>query len=347
VNPTFRILSGTLGFVFTSSTIVNETMGWQNICAPITDCNPPPATPAGVWTPIAGTTLSDWTTVLSNVTNVLFRVDYSAAVGETSGFDNVCIHSNVPSIDAGNDTTVCAGSIISLHVEGCSNTPEWYAISGDTLIFVGNGPLIDVAPTQNTCYVVICCGVGACCCDTDTVCVNVNQLPILQWNTVYPSVCQNSAPIVLDSSQILVFVNNNWVPVSNLGGSGVFSGPFVTGNIFTPSTIGTYTICYTYTDSVGCSNQICNTINVIFCCDTSFQISAGNDTTICHGGVAILDVEGCNGAATWYKLGVEGPIVIGQGPLVDVTPTQNTCYMVVCCDPLYPACCDTDTVCVM
>ncbi|MBK7682945.1 MAG: hypothetical protein IPJ26_11015 [Bacteroidetes bacterium] len=48
-----------------------------------------------------------------------------------------------------------------------------------------------------------------------------------------------------------------------------------------------------YIDSVGCSAMVCNTINVIFCCDTTFHISAGNDTTICAGGVAILEVEGC------------------------------------------------------
>ncbi|MBK9320390.1 MAG: hypothetical protein IPM91_17370 [Bacteroidetes bacterium] len=111
---------------------MNENSRWQNICAPITDCNPPPTGPQGVWTPIAGTTVADWTTVLSNVTDVLFRVDFSAAVGEASGFDNVCINSNVPAIDAGNDTTVCAGTVISLHVEGCYGYPEWYEMSGDT-----------------------------------------------------------------------------------------------------------------------------------------------------------------------------------------------------------------------
>jgi hypothetical protein len=223
----------------------------------------------------------------------------------------------------------------------------WYKMSVEGPIVVGQGPVVDVMPTQSTCYFVVCCDpLYPTCCDTDTVCVYVNELPILQWNTNYPSVCQNSAPIYLDSNNILVYVNNNWVPVSSLGGSGVFSGPFVSGNIFTPSTIGTHTICYTYTDSVGCTNTVCNTINVIFCCDTTFNISAGNDTAICHGGVAILNVNGCNGPAVWYKMSVEGPIVVGQGPVVDVMPTQSTCYFVVCCDPLYPTCCDTDTVCV-
>ncbi|MBK7682946.1 MAG: hypothetical protein IPJ26_11020 [Bacteroidetes bacterium] len=118
------------------------------------------------------------------------------------------------------------------------------------------------------------------------------------------------------------------------------------GNIFTPSTIGTHTICYTYTDSAGCSAMVCNTINVIFCCDTTFNISAGNDTTICAGGIAILEVEGCVGTPTWYMLTNEGPVPVIQGEVFDAFPQVSTCYMVVCCDPLYPACCDTDTVCV-
>ncbi|MBK9402467.1 MAG: hypothetical protein IPN36_17000 [Bacteroidetes bacterium] len=62
--------------------------------------------------------------------------------------------------------------------------------------------------------------------------------------------------------------------------------------------------------------------------------------------VAILTATGCTGNTTWYQMGVEGPFVVGQGPVFDALPQQSTCYMVVCCDPLYPACCDTDTVCV-
>ena len=346
VNPQFTIFNGTLGFRFTASASVNENSPWQRFCAPISDCTPPPVSPAGTWAPIAGTVIADWTTVLSNVTNVVFKVDYSAGVGETSGYDNVCIQSGLPSVNAGNDTTVCAGSVITLHADSCNGTATWYQILGDSLVYVGNGPIVDVTPQQNTCYVLICCNAGACCCDTDTVCVNVNPLPILKWTTVYPSVCQNSAPIFLDSSNVMVWVNNNWVPVSQLSGTGSFSGPFVTGNYFNPTTIGTYTICYTWTDSLGCSATVCNTITVEFCCDTTFQINAGADTTICAGGVVTLTVTGCTGSPQWFKMTVAGPVPVGQGPIFDAFPQTSTCYMVVCCDPLYPACCDTDTVCV-
>jgi hypothetical protein len=250
-------------------------------------------------------------------------------------------------ISAGNDTTICAGGVAILEVEGCVGTPTWYMLTNEGAVPIIQGEVLDVFPQVSTCYMVVCCDpLYPACCDTDTVCVYVNPHPILQWNTNYPSVCQNSAPIVLDSSQIQVYVNNNWVSISSVPGSGYFSGPGVVGNVFTPSTIGTHTICYTYIDSAGCSAMVCNTINVIFCCDTTFNISAGNDTTICAGGVAILSVTGCTGTPTWYILTGEGPVPVVQGQIFDVFPQTSTCYMVVCCDPLYPACCDTDTVCV-
>ncbi|MBL7922958.1 MAG: PKD domain-containing protein, partial [Bacteroidia bacterium] len=346
VNPQFRIMNGLLGFTFTSSAVVTENSGWHRICAPISDCNPPPVTQAGTWAPIAGTTLADWTTVLSNVTNILFPVDISPSIGETTGFDNACIQSGIPQIDAGNDTTVCQNTEVSLHVQGCSGNASWYKISGDSLVFVGNGPQLNFLIQQSTCFVVTCCNLSACCCDTDTVCIYVNPLPLLQWNPAFPQLCQFSDSIYLDSSLVQVFKNNSWLPLTQAGGSGFFSGPGVAGNVFTPPGIGSWTICYNYTDSLGCSATVCNTINVIFCCDSSLQISAGNDTTICAGGVAVLAANGCPGTPTWYALTPTGPIPAGQGPIFDALPQQSTCYMVICCDPLYPACCDTDTVCV-
>ena len=136
---------------------------------------------------------------------------------------------------------------------------------------------------------VVCCDpIYPQCCDTDTVCINVIPLPDLSWPAVYPDVCNNGGPVTLNPADIYVNINNSLVPVTLAGGSGYFSGVGVSGNVFTPLSIGTYTICYTYTDLSGCSDTICNTINVKFCCDSSFQINAGADTTICTGEVAIL-----------------------------------------------------------
>ncbi|MFM9052094.1 MAG: hypothetical protein ACKOKF_07230, partial [Bacteroidota bacterium] len=341
VNPSFTIMNGTLGFTFTAAAAVNENSPWQRFCAPISDCNLPPTGPSGTWLPLAGTNNIDWPTVLSNVTNVLFTVDYSASIlPERSGYDNICITPGLPNVSAGNDTIVCAGSVVTLHADSCNGNATWYQLSENGLAFVGNGPVIDVTPQQSTCYVLICCNAGTCCCDTDTVCVNVKPLPVLNWPTVYPSICNNGGPVTLNPADITI------VPVSMAGGTGFFSGVGVSGNVFTPPGIGSYTICYNYTAPNGCSAVICNTINVQFCCDTTLHVDAGPDTTICKGGVAILTATGCTGNVTWYKMAAMGLVPVGQGSIFDAVPQQSTCYVVICCDPYYPACCDTDTVCV-
>ena len=46
VNPSVTIMSGTLGFTFTSTINANQNNGWHSVCTPITDCNPAPAGPA-------------------------------------------------------------------------------------------------------------------------------------------------------------------------------------------------------------------------------------------------------------------------------------------------------------
>ncbi len=337
VNPSFTIFNGTLGFRFISSTIANENNGWHRICAPISDCGFVGTSPSGTWAPITGTAIANWSTVISNVSALVFKVDYTAATNEISGFDNPCLTPDVPVINAGPDQTICHGGVAILHVTGCNSTPSWYEINGGMNFFIGNGGDIDVTPSVSTCYMVVCCNAGACCCDTDTICVIVNQLPVISWSTVYPSVCLNSAPVYLDP------LNINATPS---GGTGIFSGPFVTGNYFNPVSLGIYTITYCYTDTNGCVACVSNTITVIPCCDsTTCHVDAGPDQTICLGGFAFLHATGCDSVAHWYELTPKGPKPVGMGENIDVFPKRSTCYIVTCCCP-GTNCCASDTVCI-
>src|SRR5439155_11282880 len=143
-------------------------------------------------------------------------------------------------VHAGNDTTICAGGVATLQVTGCNSMPHWFLLTATGLDPIGQGQIIDVTPQQTTCYVVICCNPPPCCCDTDTVCVNVRPVPVLHWSTVFPTVCLNAAPVYLDSTNILVLVNNVYVPLSSAGGSGFFSGINVIGNYFYPNSLGTF-----------------------------------------------------------------------------------------------------------
>ncbi|REK48926.1 MAG: PKD domain-containing protein [Bacteroidetes bacterium] len=258
-----------------------------------------------------------------------------------------CCDSTVCTVDAGPDITICQGETAILTADGCNGTIKWYMLGPIGPVLVGEGEILDVFPTQSTCYVVECCCPGPIvCCATDTVCVIVKPVPQLQWPVVYQDVCQSATPVVLDPSQILVFQNPNWVPVTSTNGSGFFSGIGVSGNFFTPSTLGTFTISYTYTDSAGCSSSIFNTINVIFCCDTNCVVSAGPDISICQGEAVILSASGCQGNVTWAILTPSGLDIIGEEPDMEVFPQTNTCYVVTCCCPGPVVCCKTDTVCV-
>jgi PKD repeat protein len=354
VFPAFVIKSANLGFTFTSNVAVTDT-SWHTICAPIADCSTAPVSPAGTWTPINGTSVNDWQTVLSFVTELVFKVDFIPATNEIIGYDNICIHPNMPQVNAGNDTTICEGSVLTLHASGCNSVPKWYVLGGgvaggENWNFVGGGPIIDVTPTQSTCYAVICCGSTACCCDTDTICITVNPKPKLQWPQTI-TVCLNSGPVTLNAANILVYINNTWVPVTSTNGIGVFSGVNVVGNVFTPSILGGNLVTYTYTDSLGCSSSVSISIIVINCtlpCSKSqaCQINAGPDQVICLGNPAILTVTNCNSNPVWQILSPDGiNQYIGAGPVLDVFPTTNTCYIVICCNPA-PCCCDTDTVCI-
>jgi PKD repeat protein len=282
--------------------------------------------------------------------------DANGCTGSVSATINVifCCDTTCQVTIVADHDTICVGDVVVLTATGCTGSSVWYKMTATGPVAVGQGPILDATPTQNTCYMVICCCPNpvttTLCCDTAFICITVNPLPVLQWNAQFSSVCQNSAPIYLDTANILVYVNNNWVPVSQAGGTGVFSGPFVTGNFFNPSTIGTHVVTYTYTDANGCTGSVSATINVIFCCDsTSCHVDAGPDQTICLGDVAVLNALGCNGTAQWYQITATGSVPVGQGPIADVFPTQNTCYMVICCCPnpvTTTLCCDTDYVCI-
>src|SRR5205814_10705162 len=82
-------------------------------------------------------------------------------------------------VNAGNDTTICAGSTVVLNASGCSGNISWFKITAAGAEQIGQENGIGVSPTQSTCYFALCCcQVGAIvCCDTDTICINVKPVP--------------------------------------------------------------------------------------------------------------------------------------------------------------------------
>ncbi len=157
-----------------------------------------------------------------------------------------CTDPDIPTITA--TTTICEGqsTTLSIATGNLNDATDWFWYSGSCGgTFVGNGTSITVSPTANTDYFVR--GEGGCiipaACQSQTI--TVNPLPTITFNPV-ADVCQNSGTVNLVATPA----------------GGTFTGTNVTGNSFNPTTIGTFTITYDFTDGNGCTNSASQTITV-------------------------------------------------------------------------------------
>ncbi len=151
---------------------------------------------------------------------------------------------------------VCVGSCASLHISGSGGIPTYgYAWN--------NGSTVDsifVCPATNTSYTCVVTDSLGCTYDTAFM-VKANAIPTLTVSVTKDTAC-------------------NLLTMDSLIGKptgGTFTGTGVTGNNFNPSVagIGSYTITYHFTDSLGCSNTDSTRIVVNSCAGIQ-EVSTGN-----------------------------------------------------------------------
>ncbi|HRZ77967.1 MAG TPA: hypothetical protein P5248_11405, partial [Bacteroidales bacterium] len=166
--------------------------------------------------------------------------------------DTVFVTSPVIAVNAGNDTSMCAGSSVQLNVTASGGTGI-YTYAWSPAGSLNNATIANpiASPVTNTTYSVTVTDSNG---DTgsDGVIVLVNPGPNVTLSNI-PNICINYAPYTL---------------VQGSPAGGVYSGPGVTAGVFYPGTAGngTHTITYSYTDPVtGCSGSATNTIFVDVC----------------------------------------------------------------------------------
>jgi uncharacterized protein YabE (DUF348 family) len=139
---------------------------------------------------------------------------------------------------------------------------------------------------------------NGCGSDTAMQPITINPAPTVSLGS-YASICEGSSPMTLSGGTPL---------------GGVYSGVAVSGGQFNPSTsgVGTYTIYYDYTDSIGCSSQDSSTITV----NPLPSISMSNDTSICVGSSIILNVSGGN-SYVWSNAATTASVIFS--PLTTTT----------------------------
>ena len=227
---------------------------------------------------------------------VLNAVPYIPSVSQTytvtgvdangcSNTDQVQVTVNaLPNIYAGNDQTVCAGSIITLTAFG-GNTYTWNNGVTNAVPFS--------ASTSQT-YTVIGVGLNGCS-NTDQVNLNVLALPIVDAG-IDQSICAGSS-IILSGNGANSYSWNNGV--SN-------------GIAFIPTTSQTFTV--TGMSSTGCSNTDQINVNVL----SLPMVSAGLDQTICAGDSITLNATGATNY-TWNN---------GVSNATSFAPTATQTYTV-------------------
>ena len=137
--------------------------------------------------------------------------------------------------------TICAGDSPTITATGATNY-TWNTASTSS----------SISPTPNisATYTVVGSN-GGICSTTKTISIAVNVLPTVSISATSNTTCISGATISLVASPP----------------GGIYSGAAVTGSVFTPPSIaGTYSVSYSYTNSLtGCSNSANDFIMVDLC----------------------------------------------------------------------------------
>lgn len=203
-----------------------------------------------------------------------------------------------PVIDAGANHSVCIGQSTTLNASNTlfGSSPYTYAWDNGTLTQANT-----VTPTQTTTTYRVSTVDRYGCTASDSVVVNMNQLPVVNAGPDVAACPQD--PVTLNGSGAVSYTWNNGV---------------TNGVAFNPSATATYTV--TGTDANGCQN----TDNVVVTMNALPAVNAGNDFQVCEG--ASITLSGAGAVTYSWDNGVQNgvPFVINSTTTFNVTGTDGS-----------------------
>ncbi|MDI9340321.1 MAG: T9SS type A sorting domain-containing protein [Sediminibacterium sp.] len=207
---------------------------------------------------------------VSPTVNTVYNVNGLGSNG-CSGAASTTVNVNTVAVTIAGPSTVCAGSSVTLSASG-ANTYTW-----NTGSFTGS---IVVTPTTNTTYTTMGTSVAGCTAMA-TKAVTVSALPTPGMVASQSVVCVNSGTVNLIVTPV----------------GGTFSGPNVSGNVFTPgATAGTFTPVYAFTSPTsGCTGTTSVNIIVSACTGLTENSALGNVKIYPNPSQGILNIEMKNG----------------------------------------------------
>ncbi len=221
------------------------------------------------WSPATGLSCSSCANPTATpAATTTYTVTGTSGVGCT-GTTTVTVTVNPkPVVDAGNDTAICAGSSLTLHVTGAS-AYAWTPGSG-------SGSSFSVSPTTTTKYFVTGTDANGCT-NQDSVLVTVNPLPVVTTSN-NTSVCPGGTATLTAGGASTY----TWSPAGSLSAS---TGASVDA---TPTATTTYTV--TGKDANGCVNAA----NVTVAVNQTPNVTVAGNLTVCAGGSTNLTATGAN-----------------------------------------------------
>jgi hypothetical protein len=182
--------------------------------------------------------LSTGTSLTTNTTG-MYDVTVTDSITGCATADSISVTVNAsPVVNLGADTSLCGGSL-TLDAQNTGSNYLWSTTA--------TTQTITVSSTANY-YVDVTGGNG--CVSTDSIMVTINTPPTVTF-TLQNTACSSDPAFAM-----------NGAPAG-----GTYSGPGVTGNMFSPSAagVGSFTITYNYTDANGCFGSVDELIVISAC----------------------------------------------------------------------------------
>jgi hypothetical protein len=245
-----------------------------------------------VWTPVNATTQFFFT--CPSVTTC-----YTVTVTDANGCfatANTCIAvSPLPSLGVTGPSAICDGDSAVLVASGSNVATVSWTPSGSLSSPTGN--TVIATPGVTTMYMAIANSTAGCA-DTTYHSLTVNPLPTVSYTSSLDTMCTTDGAVTLT------------------GGSpsgGMYSGPGVSGTMFTPAAagLGSHTLMYSYADANGCTSAASANVVVDACVGITESFDGGGVRVYPNPFTTVLTIERTdNTPATIYLFDIQGKMIL-------------------------------------
>jgi len=302
---TYTVSNGANCTDFDTRVVTVISSGSANAGNDLDLCHNSPATQLAVGGAWSGSSLVSSGGLFTPSATGVYNLTYIVLNGICTVSDQMLVNVRaLPTVNAGSDVSICAGQTTTL--QGSASSPNgsitninWTggAVSNSAIFNPTTNP--GIATTFN-----LTVTDASNCQKIDQVVVSVNALPIVDAGLDL-TVCSNSSATTLSGQT---------------PSGGTWSGLGVTSvGVFTPSSTGTFTLTYSFTNGSGCSST--NTRDIFV--TAPGLVNGGNDVSICLNTPSIQLATGgtWSGSALVTNSGIFTPSAVAS---YNLTYTAST-----------------------